>query len=89
MIILFPAPTYEVYYVTYGEGVKVLSPETSQVSTLVSTTQILESVAYDTMRNKLYWSNFSHIYHCDPSDASKVETVLATTQCKLALAMTE
>ena len=80
--IFIEIPEEKVYYVTYGEGVKVLSPRTWQVSSLVNSSEGLEGVAYDTLRNKLYWSSPYTIYRCNASDGSNVETVFSPTVCK-------
>ena len=65
------------------DGVKVLSPQTSQVSTRVSTNVWILGVAYDTIRNKIYWSTIPNIYRRDANDdSSPVETVLSTSACE-------
>ena len=72
----------KVYYVTSGDGVKVLYPRTSQVSQLVSSNETLFGIAYDIMSNKLYWSSSNKIYRCDAIDGGNVEIVYSAGQCK-------
>ena len=71
----------QIYYATYGDGLKDFSTQTSEIHTLLSSSEEFYGVAYDTMRNMLYWSNASRIYRCSASDWRNVETVLSTSQC--------
>ena len=40
-----------------------------------------EGIVYDTIRNKLYFSEYDNIYRCNADDGSNIETVF-TSQCK-------
>ena len=73
-------PVY--YYTTNGTGVQMVSLQSSNVSTVVSSKENLRGIAYDTMRRKLYWSSGNYIYRCDATTGTNVETALSTSQCK-------
>ena len=80
-----PKADDQLYYVTsYPEAINVLTPNSGVTTTLVSSNprEYIVGIAYDTKRNKLYWSTYDAIKRCDASDGSNVETVLRSA-CKL------
>ena len=79
----FLAQESEIYYATCCEGVRVFSPQNSGGTSVVTSSEHLLGVAYDTLRNKIYWSSIPKIYRTDPNDPSNVEPVFNTSQCKL------
>ena len=81
---VFPNPEYKpsIYFATYGGGLKVYSTETLETSTIVSTSENLNAVAYDSISSKVYFSSGFKIYRAN-EDGSNQELVLSTSRCKL------
>ena len=73
----------QVYYVTDGGDVKVLSPSKTEVETVNTNSEALFAIAYDTIRNKIYWTSMYQIYRCDANSCGgSVETILKTSYRK-------
>ena len=67
---------------TDGRGVSAYSLETSGVKKIVDTGENLLGITYDSIREKLYWSNHGDNIYRANKDGNEKETVLNTRQCK-------
>ena len=61
-------------------GLMAYSVATSQTTTIVSDGTSTYGVAYDSLRDRIYWSTSSTIKRCD-RDGNNVETVLTSSTC--------
>ena len=61
-------------------GINAYSVSTSEVRTIVSSNESCYAIAYDSIRNKIYWSTYSHhtVYRSSP-DGTEVELVFNVT----------
>ena len=69
-----------IYFAT-REGVKRYSLGTDVVETVADSSEGIDGVAFDWVRNKIYWSSGHKVFRAD-KNGTEVETVLGTRKCK-------
>ena len=79
-LILELEPT-KIYFATYEGGIQAYSVATSQVNIIVNSTEGFFGIAYDSIRNLIYWSSWNKIYRAN-ANGSGSEIVFNATACK-------
>ena len=71
---------HTIYFATMGSGLKALSTKTSEVTTVIESTEYFYGVAFDDVGKKLYWTSSYKMYRSGV-DGANVETLVDTMQC--------
>ena len=69
-----------IYFASDGSGLKAYSVATSQTTSIISDRTTVYGVAYDSLRDRIYWSGRYTINRSD-KDGSNEETVFSSSTC--------
>lgn len=75
----------QIYFGTSSEGMKSYTLKTSLVSTVIESSDYLLGIAFDPLKEKVYWCKEDAVYRADRKGTG-IETILNTRECKSVLA---
>ena len=67
---------------TYQAGLSTFSVNTKQVKKIVNSNENLIGITYDSIRDKIYWSNGAKQIYRANRDGTELVTVLGASACK-------
>ena len=80
-IFLLPENDPPSLYIATSEGLKRFSLDTAVVETVANSSDDIDGVAFDWLRDKIYWSSMYKVFRVN-RNGTAVETVLDTQKCK-------